>query len=771
MPEVGIGDSPMEDEKTRRDSRFRDAIYVRLADQLFGTVGSMLSAMFASVVVAVVCWSRTHESTFLWTASAMLVLVFARTALLRLYQGERAVLGLTGIGVSRMRNWERAYVAGTLLWSATIGYTSYLGAQSGDTIVELFCGLLTIGCLGGSVGRNAARPGVLVVQLAALAAPYSLGLWETGEPWHRGVLALVACMALALRSSTRQVNGALVGAMTKEVEIRETNGHFRATLGNIPNGVCHVADDLTVLVANEQFDAILGCRAEVGARLDAALDAAGLDGTRLTSGNGDQGRLRMADGRLVEIRISRGDATVVVAEDVTERAAAQVKIEHMAWHDGLTGLPNASLVVKAIDEVADREAVDGPFSVLALDLDKFKEVNDSLGHPVGDALLVEVSRRLVAAVRKQDLVSRIGGDEFIVLMRGTEAEALAERLVEAVCRPYSIEDAEIRIGVSIGVAHSDGIARAVELRRRADMALYRAKDDANKRHCTYEPGMGVAARERAEMAADLRSAIADGDLILNFQPIVDVTTNRVGCCEALVRWNRRMADGTRKMVRPDQFIGLAEDTGLIVNLGAVVLRKACAAAARWPDDVRVAVNVSAMQMHGTILREQVREALAASGLAPDRLELEITESQSMEDLTVATRIMADMAALGVRIALDDFGTGRSSLAYLHKLDFAKVKIDRSFMRAALENEGARALVKMVVDFTASTGKALVMEGVETEDELAVMRSLGVRHVQGYLFSKPVPDEDLTAVLERHNATAAPVRRTVALVALSGGKRT
>ncbi|MBR0719233.1 EAL domain-containing protein [Bradyrhizobium liaoningense] len=444
-----------------------------------------------------------------------------------------------------------------------------------------------------------------------------------------------------------------------------------------------------------------------------------------------------------------GGGWVATFEDITEWLAAQEKISHMARHDALTNLPNRVLFHEQLEQGLRLARSGDQLAVLCLDLDHFKDINDSLGHPIGDALLKEVGRRLAACVGENDTVARLGGDEFAVVQLGREEEAaaaaLAGRLVEVISAPYDIADHQIVIGVSIGISlfPQDG-DNPNELLKNADLALYRAKADGRGTYRFFETGMDARAQARRLLEMDLRAAVQRNEFTVYYQPIRDVARDVVVAFEALVRWKHP----ERGLIPPVNFIPLAEETGLVVALGEHVLKVACAEAATWPDDIGVAVNLSPVQFKSPNLVASVVEALALSGLDARRLELEITESVLLQNSEATLTILHELRALGVRISLDDFGTGYSSLSYLRSFPFDKIKIDRSFVQELSTREDSMAIVRAVTGLGRSLGIATTAEGVENDAQLELLRREGCTQVQGYLFSQPRPASDVATMLAR-----------------------
>jgi diguanylate cyclase (GGDEF)-like protein len=446
------------------------------------------------------------------------------------------------------------------------------------------------------------------------------------------------------------------------------------------------------------------------------------------------------------------------SNETNRRGVAQ--IARLAHYDPLTDLPNRVLFQKHLSEALARRARKGDqLAVHFIDLDRFKTVNDTLGHPLGDALLREAAERLRGCVREGDTVARLGGDEFAVVQTGLSdmsgATRLAGRIVEAMAAPFDLQGHQVVIGASVGVsaAPSDG-EDADELLKKADMALYRAKADGRGAFHFFERAMDEQLQARRALELDLRRALSAGEFELFYQPLYHLGDERVTGCEALLRWRHP----ERGMVSPADFIPLAEEIGLIVPLGDWVLRAACAEAARWPDHVRLAVNLSPAQFRDRGLVRTVVSALAASGLPAQRLELEITESVLLQDSAANMTMLHDLKALGVRISMDDFGTGYSSLSYLRSFPFDKIKIDQTFVRDILDDSDAMAIIKAVLDLGASMGIVTTAEGVETLEQLNALRGQGCAEIQGYFISRPAPAAEIARMLgvERVAMAGAPV---------------
>ncbi len=551
--------------------------------------------------------------------------------------------------------------------------------------------------------------------------------------------------------------------MQKNIE--EVLATFDATLDNMPQGVALYDKNQSILLANRRYAEMYGLAADdirPGMSMKEILQKRvekgvyiGTDPARYVDGrvnamehpSNEHDVERFADGRIIKKtrKPMPGGGWLSVHEDITDRQRVEDRIAWMAHHDGLTGLANRAMLQTKIEEAfAQAKREGGEFSILLLDLDDFKIVNDTMGHPVGDKLLQAVAARLRATVRAVDVVARIGGDEFAVIQRAdadqkASADGLAHRLMEAICAPYEIDGCRIEVGMSVGAAVAPGDGEHGEpLLKNADLALYQAK--ASGRRCVrfFNPQMDVALRADRSLETDMRFALANHEFEVHYQAVIEVNSRRTIGMEALARWRHPVFG----LVAPDRFIKLAERTGLINSLGAWVLREACHEAAKWPPGVKVAVNLSPAQFKSGELVDIVRASLASSGLQPGLLTLEITESTLLERTDENLRVLGELKALGVAIALDDFGTGYSSLSYLKTIEFDVIKIDRGFVVEMETNHRSAQIIAGIVALSRSLNFTTVAEGVETPAQFELIRAAGCTAVQGYLFSRPKPAGEL-----------------------------
>ena len=581
-----------------------------------------------------------------------------------------------------------------------------------------------------------------------------------------GMLLVVCCAGFLLRAGARQL-GRLIASEAQLArssrELKAAKDRLDAAMNNVPQGLCMFDADMRLTLANAHYlemyalppaEVTPGCPLRDILQRRAALGNFSVDPdpyiadlrAQLERGKPFGVVTHLRDGRVISVQNqpAPGGGWVAMHEDVTERQRAEAKIAHMARHDALTDLPNRAYFSEEMERLlAGLHDGGTPFNVLLFDLDLFKTVNDSLGHPIGDEVLKAIADRLRGAVLGRYTAARFGGDEFAILQaeEGDQREnavVLAQRLQSTLCEPYQIEGHQIVIGISIGIALAPEYGTTqVELFKSADLALYRAKS-ARLGFQFYEPQMDSEARLRHELEVDLREAVAKDEFVLHYQAIVEVQTRRVCGAEALVRWNHPK----RGLLGPDRFIPIAEEHGLIIPIGEWILRQACRDASTWPEHVRLAVNLSAVQFRSGNLLTRVTDALVESGLGPARLELEVTESVLLENSAESLTVLHQLQASGVHIVLDDFGTGYSSLSYLRMFPFDKIKIDRSFVAEFSNRADCAAIVCAVTGIGRTLQLDTTGEGVETAEQFELLRAAGCTQVQGFLFNRPMPASEL-----------------------------
>jgi diguanylate cyclase (GGDEF)-like protein len=586
-----------------------------------------------------------------------------------------------------------------------------------------------------------------------------------------GALAMIIASA-ALAVLGMSLVSALAGSARQQLiaasqaEIGRQVERLSAALTNMSQGLSMFDRDQRLVVSNRQYAEVYGIAPD---RIRPGMSLREILQERVAAGSYYGDPVTHVERRIVAARDSKRSDTIVelrnghaihvvrqplkdggwlaTHEDVTERRQMEAKVAHMAMHDALTGLPNRVLFRKKLQEALLKIPRGQRIALHCLDLDYFKSVNDTLGHPIGDALLRSVTERLLQCICAEDLVSRQGGDEFAIIQHvedaHADATALAQRIIDKLSVPYDIDAHQLIIGVSIGVAIApdDGL-EPDELLKNGDLALYRAKADGRGIYRFFKAEMDLRLQARRRLELDLRKALVAGEFELHYQPLINLHSNRITGCEALIRWRH----GEKGVVGPEDFISVLEETALIVPVGEWILQEACREAASWPDRIKVAVNLSPVQFRSSNLVPAVANALAQAGLPANRLELEITESVLMQDCESTLATLHQLKELGVMMAMDDFGTGYSSLSYLQKFPFDKIKIDRSFINNLTYAKDSAAIVRAVATLGASLGMATTAEGVENIEQLDQLRAEGCTEVQGYLFSPPCPAHELVRVL-------------------------
>jgi len=582
----------------------------------------------------------------------------------------------------------------------------------------------------------------------------------------------IALMIGELEQLNRGLENLVVERTT---ELRAQNSRFDEALNNMSQGLTMFDAQARLLVCNRRYMEMYRVSAEVakpGCSLRELLQQRIKAGTfsedleeflpnfmaAIATGKAITNTVELVDGRVI-VRAHRPmshGGWVSTHEDITERWRAEKQVAHMACHDALTDLPNRILFREELETAIKRADRSGEHvAVLYLDLDHFKDVNDSLGHSFGDDLLRAVADRLRACLRASDTVARLGGDEFAVIQSAMDQPQAAATLASRICRsikaPFEIGVHQVVVDVSIGVsiAPKDGV-EPDELLKNADLALYGAKDAGRGTYRFFEPAMDAQVKLRRVVEVDLRNALVNNEFELHYQPIFDLDSATICSYEALIRWHHP----ERGMILPADFIGICEEIGLIVPIGEWALRTACEQAAEWPENVKVAVNLSANQLAGEHVDLVIISALADSGIAPSRLELEITEAVLLRDSKATIGTLRRIHDLGVHIVLDDFGTGYSALSYLRSFPFDKIKIDRSFVKELQNSKESQAIVTAIASLAKSLGMASTAEGVETPEQLELVRKLGCGEAQGYLFSVPRTAGELSRMMSTLTAGAA-----------------
>jgi diguanylate cyclase (GGDEF)-like protein len=753
------------------DQKMPPTIYAALVDSMCQNFWPMLTGSICAGIAALMTALKTGNP-WIWPCAILIIVIgTARAFQMRRYETRSGVLSY-----EQATDFEPRYRVGAVLYACTLGlWCTVVLLGSDDPVAHMLCTTVTIGYTAGGAARNYGRP--LIVQLHILGAcgPMSVALAIHGGPYYLGLAGLLALFFFGLRMINLSLHDIFVKALLASERESALAGQFDTALNNMPHGLCMFAADGRLAVMNHRFTEMMGLKDDL---VHSGAGASDIVAASVVAGaiSAESGKRIVADikgsvaGEIVTVdpqsaerralswtlQPMAGGGTVVLVEDITERRKAEARISHLARYDELTALPNR---LNFRDEIERLLAMPGDATrlsaLLFVDLDQFKQVNDTLGHPCGDRLLSMVADRLREMLSPADFVARFGGDEFVVFQQNIEsvedAAALARRIVDRLSERYAIDNHLVEIGASIGIAMTSPGVKADHLLKNADMALYRAKSSGRGTFCFFREEMAHTVEARRLLELDLRHAIAHEEFELYYQPLVNLKSGRISTCEALLRWNHP----ERGQVSPIDIIPVAEDMGLIIDLGRWILRKACIECMKWPEAVSVAVNFSSQQFHQRDVLSEVRYALEVSGLPAHRLEIEITESSLLRNTQWTHDALAQLRQAGVRISLDDFGTGYSSLSYLHNFPLQKVKIDRSFLEG-IDSDRPLMLLRGVARLSADLGMSVVVEGIETNEQLELISADGtVTEAQGYLFSRPVPATRIRQLLDASHGRHRP----------------
>jgi diguanylate cyclase (GGDEF)-like protein len=756
---------------TDPDLKMSPSIHAALIDSLFQDPGPMFAGALCAAVAAVMTALKTGN-VWLWPCVALLVVTGAVRAIdTRRYRRSEPTLTAEGVA-----HWEIRYQVGAMLYAAALGLwciVAILGSD--DAAAHMICTSVTLCYVAAGGGRTYGRPWIFHVQMLLAIGPLTLALLLYGSIYYAGMASLNVLFFLALKHISTSLQKIFVRALIARERESAMANQFDTALNNMPHGLCMFRADGRLAVMNHRFSEMMNLPDDIVHRgvgalgiVDACVRAGSISKASgqiiLSEIENSQARdiittdPDVARGRSLSwtFQPMAGGGAVVLLEDITERRNAEARISHLARYDELTALPNRVNFRDEIERLLQVQRDAGQMSALLfVDLDQFKQVNDTLGHPCGDRLLCAVAARLRDMLRPEDFVARFGGDEFVVFQQNIqsndEAAGLARRIVDHLSERYKIDSHLVEIGASVGIAMTSPGISADTLIKNADMALYRAKADGRGTFCFFREELAQTVEARRVLELDLRKALANEEFELFYQPLVNLKSGRISTCEALLRWNHP-ARGT---VSPVDIIPVAEDMGLIVDLGRWILRKACMECMKWPGAVSVAVNFSPQQFHQRDVLSEVRYALEVSGLPAHRLEIEITESSLLRNTQLTHDVLSQLRALGVRISLDDFGTGYSSLSYLHNFPLQKVKIDRSFLEG-IDADRPLILLRGVARLSADLGMSVVVEGVETNEQLELISTDGtVTEAQGYLFSRPVPAVQVRQLLNASHGRRHP----------------
>jgi diguanylate cyclase (GGDEF)-like protein len=742
-----------------------------LIDSLFEAPGPLLAGIIFVAIAAAMTALKTGQN-LIWACVSLLIMSGAVRAFdLRQFLPRKSTLT-----AEEAAWWQKRYQIGALIQAAAIGiWCSVTLLSSDDAVVHMICLSVTTGIVAGGAGRAYGRPSIFHQQAVLQFGPAVIALALRGTPYYIAMSVVSAAFLLAIMQLSANLHRIFMRAVVAREREAALAGQFDTALNNMPHGLCMFRADGQLAVMNHRFSEMMELPDDFVER--------GLSASDIVDACVLAGSISAVSGRIIlsEIENSQardivttdpdpirgrslswtfqpmaGGGAVVLLEDITERRNAEAKISHLARYDELTALPNR---VNFRDEIERLLLVphdlDQLSALLFIDLDQFKQVNDTLGHPCGDQLLCLVADRLREMLRPEDFVARFGGDEFVVFQQNIysneDAAVLARRIVDRLSERYKIDNHLVEIGASIGIATTSPDVSADTLLKNADMALYRAKADGRGTFCFFRDELAQTVEARRVLELDLRKALANEEFELFYQPLVNLKSGKITTCEALLRWNHPV----RGTVSPVDIIPVAEDMGLIVDLGRWILRKACMECLKWPEGVSVAVNFSPQQFHQRDVLSEVRYALEVSGLPAQRLEIEITESSLLRNTQLTHDVLSQLRTLGVRISLDDFGTGYSSLSYLHNFPLQKVKIDRSFLEG-IDSDRPLTLLRGVARLSADLGMSVVVEGIETNEQLELISADGtVSEAQGYLFSRPVPAVRVRQLLNASHGRRMP----------------
>ncbi len=753
------------------DQRMSPSIRAALIDSLFETPGTVhVGIVFATITAAMTALKT--GSDFIWACVALLAVAGVLRAIdLQLYQARKSTLTADGAAL-----WQTRYQIGAMIQAIAIGiWCSTTLLSSDDAVAHMIALSVTIGLLAGGAGRAYGWQWIFRLQVLLALGPTAIALALRGTPYYVAMSVVTAVFLVTLIKLSANLHRIFMQALVAREREAALAGQFDTALNNMPHGLCMFAADGRLAVMNHRFSDMMNLSDDLVRRGASAPDIifACVDSGSISAASGNMILSEIENSQAGDLVTADPDASrsqslswtfqpmagggsVVLVEDITERKDAEARISHLARYDELTALPNR---VNFRDEIERllviSHSAERLSALLFVDLDQFKQVNDTLGHPCGDQLLCAVADRLRAMLRPEDFVARFGGDEFVVFQQNIksneEAAGLARRIVDQLSERYKIDNHLVEIGASVGIAVTSPGVSADTLLKNADMALYRAKADGRGTFCFFREEMAQTVEARRILELDLRKALANEEFELFYQPLVNLKSGRISTCEALLRWNHPV----RGTVSPIDIIPVAEDMGLIVDLGRWILRKACMECMKWPEGVSVAVNFSPQQFHQRDVLSEVRYALEVSGLPAHRLEIEITESSLLRNTQLTHDVLSQLHMIGVRISLDDFGTGYSSLSYLHNFPLQKVKIDRSFLEG-IDSDRPLTLLRGVARLSADLGMSVVVEGIETNEQLELISADGtVTEAQGYLFSRPVPAVRVRQLLHASHGRRLP----------------
>ncbi|MGA2816711.1 MAG: EAL domain-containing protein [Xanthobacteraceae bacterium] len=739
-------------------------IYLPLVDSLFKEGRTLfIGTIFVIGSVFITYW-KTGEILILYCAAAIFLVACARGIMMRAYLRARSTVTTS----EAARRWEYRYGVGSSASVALLGIWCYVAfTRTSDPFAHLVSFSMTIAYATGIFGRNFGNSRFVIVQILCASVPMIAALVLYGNLFHYIFAALLIPSFIGMKFIAERLRRTLLDAVVTSRDMSLLATRFDTALNNMPHGLCMFDAKRRIVVANQKLNQQMGLAPPfdlkgstvrdlvenvVTAGLLSDLGAKGLIDcldARLSGSEDAAFAVEMLNGRTLEFTVQpmENGGMVVLVEDITERKIAEAKINHLARFDPLTGLPNRNVLRDRMERALGEWRPDNMCAIHFIDLDQFKQVNDTLGHTRGDMLLEAVANRLRENIRDADVISRFGGDEFVILQAPIktleQCEALATRVLEALSGTYDLDGHKVVVTASIGIAVAKNRIDPEQFLRNADIALYQAKSEGRGTWRWFEAKMEASAQARRALEFDLRNATESEDFELYYQPLFNLKTRKIETCEALLRWPHH----ERGMVSPAEFIPVAEEMGLIVEIGTQALYKACLECRRWPGDTAVAVNLSSIQFDRSNVPALIRETLAATNLSAHRLEIEITESTLLQNTRRTRADLQQLAELGVKISLDDFGTAYSGLSYLHSFPFHKVKIDQSFLEGLGDDERRVILLRGMTRLSAQLGLRVVVEGVETQEQLELLAGEdSIDEVQGYLLCRPMPAADLRKLL-------------------------
>ena len=747
--------------------------YVSMIRSLYADRRVMMLGALSSALVAAVAGIEGNSWVLLAIAIGFVLVGVARDIDMRAF--ERA--DLTDEDVPTATRWELRATIGAAAIAALYGFwMSYSFLVVNTPFAEMSSLSVTVAVMIGVAGRNFAIDRLVTSQVALMGTGMAVGMLFDGAIHTAALGVVLIAFVVSLRKVSANIRAILLRAVHGRIEATRLASELDTALETMQHGLCMLDENGLIAVANDRAELVFSSFMPgnwAGRPFAAMISASAARGTipqrsasqlmdTVDAGDGGKVVLRLSDGQFCEVTVSsRLDKTVLLFEDITERVKAEERINYMAHYDTLTGLPNRAYFTEQVEADLERRRHHGDkrpndmAMLMIVDIDDFKHVNDTMGHLIGDRVLIETSERLTRVLGRDSLVARLGGDEYVVYRSGGvqlgDTVTDPEAILGGFRGPFEVEGEVFSVNVSVGVVTlTDGSDDLDALMTKADLALYKAKALGKGRSQVFHDEMDTDYRYRQRLKAELKQTVADGALSLVFQPIVDLQSKRVVSCEALARWHHPELGS----IPPSLFIPIAEETGLISEISRWVLATATAECRNWPEEVSVSVNISARDFRNADVAGMVKTALSSSGLAPHRLEIEVTETAVIEERAAATKILAKLAKQGIGIALDDFGTGYSSLSYLQALPFTKLKIDRSFGMDIAENPRSLKLLSNVAQLGKDINLTVTAEGVETEEQLNLIAEHSkVDQIQGYLFGVPLPRREVAELIARMAARA------------------